>query len=299
MEIRARYIQMGAFTLAVIAAGFAFVYWLNNAGGLRERAVYRIRFESSVSGLLRRIGRPVQRHPRRRGDGPAAQPRQPAAGAGDHRHRPQHPGARGHGGQHRLPGPDGLARDRAHGRRLGIAARGRQGRGAPARRRPGGRPEHVPGRARRAAPPRYGSGGERAAAAQHDRQSRHVLGRAGAQLRPPRRHRRGAGAHDGRRGRQGAAGHLRPHRAARVSRCREAAGRAAGDPRPDGVERARFGEDPHPLCRRRQLVAARCAMERHGAEAAAGAGSSRPSRTPARSPPSAAPWRASPATSSC
>jgi phospholipid/cholesterol/gamma-HCH transport system substrate-binding protein len=52
MEIRARYIQMGAFTLAVIAAGFAFVYWLNNAGGLRERAVYRIRFESSVSGLL-------------------------------------------------------------------------------------------------------------------------------------------------------------------------------------------------------------------------------------------------------
>jgi phospholipid/cholesterol/gamma-HCH transport system substrate-binding protein len=53
MEIRARYIQMGAFTLAVIAAGFAFVYWLNNASGLRERAVYRIRFESSVSGLLR------------------------------------------------------------------------------------------------------------------------------------------------------------------------------------------------------------------------------------------------------
>lgn len=53
MEIRARYIQMGAFTLAVIAAGFAFVYWLNNAGGLTERAVYRIRFESSVSGLLR------------------------------------------------------------------------------------------------------------------------------------------------------------------------------------------------------------------------------------------------------
>ena len=56
MEIRARYIQMGAFTLAVIAAGFAFVYWLNNAGGLGQRAAYRIRFESPVSGLLR--GRP-------------------------------------------------------------------------------------------------------------------------------------------------------------------------------------------------------------------------------------------------
>jgi phospholipid/cholesterol/gamma-HCH transport system substrate-binding protein len=52
MEIRARYIQMGAFTLAVIVAGFAFVYWLNNAGGLRERALYRVRFDGSVSGLL-------------------------------------------------------------------------------------------------------------------------------------------------------------------------------------------------------------------------------------------------------
>ena len=53
MEIRARYVQMGAFTLAVIAAGFGFVYWLNNVGGWRERAVYRIHFESPVSGLLR------------------------------------------------------------------------------------------------------------------------------------------------------------------------------------------------------------------------------------------------------
>ena len=54
MEIRARYVQMGAFTLAVLVAGFAFVYWLNNAGSLRDRAVYRVRFEGSVSGLLRR-----------------------------------------------------------------------------------------------------------------------------------------------------------------------------------------------------------------------------------------------------
>jgi len=53
METRARYVQMGAFTLAVIALGFAFVYWLENAGGLRERTVYRVRFESPVSGLLR------------------------------------------------------------------------------------------------------------------------------------------------------------------------------------------------------------------------------------------------------
>ena len=37
MEIRARYVQVGAFTLAVLVAGFAFVYWLNNAGALRNQ----------------------------------------------------------------------------------------------------------------------------------------------------------------------------------------------------------------------------------------------------------------------
>jgi phospholipid/cholesterol/gamma-HCH transport system substrate-binding protein len=39
--------------LAVMAAEFAFVYWLNAAGGFSHRAVYRIRFENSVSGLVR------------------------------------------------------------------------------------------------------------------------------------------------------------------------------------------------------------------------------------------------------
>jgi phospholipid/cholesterol/gamma-HCH transport system substrate-binding protein len=53
VEIRARYVQVGAFTLAVLVAGFAFVYWLNNAGALRNRAVYSVQFESSVSGLLK------------------------------------------------------------------------------------------------------------------------------------------------------------------------------------------------------------------------------------------------------
>ena len=52
MEVRARYVQVGVFTLAVIVAGFVFVYWLNNAAGLRDRALYRIRFETPVSGLL-------------------------------------------------------------------------------------------------------------------------------------------------------------------------------------------------------------------------------------------------------
>src|SRR6516165_3773867 len=51
MEIRARYIQVGAFTVAVLVAGFAFVYWLNTAGALRDRAVYVVRFAGSVAGL--------------------------------------------------------------------------------------------------------------------------------------------------------------------------------------------------------------------------------------------------------
>ncbi len=52
MEIRARYILMGLFLLAVTAGVFGFVYWLENTGGFRDRAVYRIQFDNSVSGLL-------------------------------------------------------------------------------------------------------------------------------------------------------------------------------------------------------------------------------------------------------
>jgi phospholipid/cholesterol/gamma-HCH transport system substrate-binding protein len=52
VETQARYLWVGAFTLAVIAAGFAFVYWLYTGGGFRDRAVYEIRFDNPVSGLL-------------------------------------------------------------------------------------------------------------------------------------------------------------------------------------------------------------------------------------------------------
>src|SRR5215469_747713 len=52
METRAPYALIGLFVLAVIGAVFGFVYWLHNTGGLGERTVYRIRFESTVSGLL-------------------------------------------------------------------------------------------------------------------------------------------------------------------------------------------------------------------------------------------------------
>ena len=52
METRARYALIGLFMLAVIAAGFAFVYWLENTGGFMDRAAYRIQFSSPVPGLL-------------------------------------------------------------------------------------------------------------------------------------------------------------------------------------------------------------------------------------------------------
>jgi phospholipid/cholesterol/gamma-HCH transport system substrate-binding protein len=51
METRASYIITGAFTLAVIAAVFGFVFWIQNAGDGGERSVYRLVFAGSVSGL--------------------------------------------------------------------------------------------------------------------------------------------------------------------------------------------------------------------------------------------------------
>ena len=53
MEIRARYTLIGLFTLFAFGAAFAFVYWLNHAGGLSQQALYRARFENTVSGLLK------------------------------------------------------------------------------------------------------------------------------------------------------------------------------------------------------------------------------------------------------
>ena len=51
METRANYIVTGAFTLAVIVGAFGFVYWFQNSGSGGARAVYRVVFEGSVSGL--------------------------------------------------------------------------------------------------------------------------------------------------------------------------------------------------------------------------------------------------------
>ncbi len=52
METRARYALIGLFILAVIAASFGFVYWLENKGGFSQRETYLVKFQGSVSGLL-------------------------------------------------------------------------------------------------------------------------------------------------------------------------------------------------------------------------------------------------------
>jgi phospholipid/cholesterol/gamma-HCH transport system substrate-binding protein len=57
MEDRAKYVLVGLFTFAVIAAAFGFVYWLHNTSGTKETATYRVIFDGSVSGL--RVGGPV------------------------------------------------------------------------------------------------------------------------------------------------------------------------------------------------------------------------------------------------
>jgi phospholipid/cholesterol/gamma-HCH transport system substrate-binding protein len=53
MEVHARYTLMGLFALAVIGAGFAFVYWLEAGGGFAERVSYRIRFGDPVAGVAK------------------------------------------------------------------------------------------------------------------------------------------------------------------------------------------------------------------------------------------------------
>jgi phospholipid/cholesterol/gamma-HCH transport system substrate-binding protein len=58
METTAKYRLVGAFTLAAVLGVFAFVYWLNHAGGLGQRSAYQVQFRSPVPGL--RPGAAVQ-----------------------------------------------------------------------------------------------------------------------------------------------------------------------------------------------------------------------------------------------
>lgn len=53
METRANYALIGAFTLAVIAAAFMFIYWFSGGRSKQGEKVYEVVFSSSVSGLSR------------------------------------------------------------------------------------------------------------------------------------------------------------------------------------------------------------------------------------------------------
>src|ERR1700759_1039951 len=53
METKANNALIGAFTLAVIAGVFAFVFWFSGGEKPSNRRVYRLVFTSSVSGLAR------------------------------------------------------------------------------------------------------------------------------------------------------------------------------------------------------------------------------------------------------
>lgn len=51
METRANFVLIGAFTLAVLAAAFGFVFWFQNLHNTKQRTTLRIVFEGSANGL--------------------------------------------------------------------------------------------------------------------------------------------------------------------------------------------------------------------------------------------------------
>ena len=53
MEIRARYVLIGLFVLAIALGCVGFVYWLSNSGGLSDRVAYQVRFDGPIAGLSR------------------------------------------------------------------------------------------------------------------------------------------------------------------------------------------------------------------------------------------------------
>lgn len=52
METNAKYVSIGLFTLFAIAGMFGFIYWMHSTGGIGQRAMYRVKFQDSVAGLL-------------------------------------------------------------------------------------------------------------------------------------------------------------------------------------------------------------------------------------------------------
>src|ERR1019366_10743437 len=57
MERKANYVLIGLFTFAVVAGAFGFVFWVHHTAGKKQSVIYRVIFDTSVSGLRR--GAPV------------------------------------------------------------------------------------------------------------------------------------------------------------------------------------------------------------------------------------------------
>lgn len=57
MERKANYVLIGLFTVAVVAGAFGFVFWIHQTSGKKQSVIYRVIFDTSVSGLRR--GAPV------------------------------------------------------------------------------------------------------------------------------------------------------------------------------------------------------------------------------------------------
>jgi phospholipid/cholesterol/gamma-HCH transport system substrate-binding protein len=57
MERKANYVLIGLFTFAVVAGAFGFVFWIHHTAGKKQSVLYRVIFDTSVSGLRR--GAPV------------------------------------------------------------------------------------------------------------------------------------------------------------------------------------------------------------------------------------------------
>ncbi len=57
MERKANYVLIGLFTVAVVAGAFGFMFWIHHTAGKKQSVLYRVIFDTSVSGLRR--GAPV------------------------------------------------------------------------------------------------------------------------------------------------------------------------------------------------------------------------------------------------
>ena len=53
MERKANYVLIGLFTFAVVAGAFGFVFWIHHSAGKKQSVLYRVIFDTSVSGLRR------------------------------------------------------------------------------------------------------------------------------------------------------------------------------------------------------------------------------------------------------